>query len=313
MICAVSLAMMVACGGKSGGNAAGSDAEGSTNASGLVEGKWPAAIYDKYGITEIPTKGHIVFTELKGEEESYLYRVYYKGVTREELQAWVKSLKEKGFRIADWQQEKVDQARWESDIMLYQPEEGKDMRLVFSFDFEKNMDFEYYEDEPNPAYEIVKRGEGDEEEMYVEYNFNVWLNKFKNEVETTGTFEALGIKAEDLAGIPHVRVVNIESGATGGSISFHFFIDHQLAEGDMDAIHDKVADVLEAKGAKFTHAMSGEVYTAEKLKAEKIRTYGVQVGDKKFMMMAMTDDRIGDFGGGIDFRFMMSEGIVTRF
>ena len=306
IVCAVSLAMMVACGGKSGGNAAGNDGEGGTNASGLAEGKWPAAVYDKYGYTEIPTKGHIVCTELSGEEESYLYRVYYKGVTREELQAWVKSMKEKGFRIADWQQEKVDQARWESDLYLYQPEEGKDMRLCFSFDFEKNMDFEYYSDEPNPAYEIVKRGEGDEEEMYIEYNFCVWLNKYKNEIETTGAFEALGLKAEDLAGIPHVRVVNINSGATGGTISFNFFRDHQLAEGDMDAIHDKMADVLEAKGAKFTHAMSGEAYTAEKLKADKIRTYGVQVGDKKFLMMSMSDDRIGDFGGGIDFRFMVN-------
>ena len=116
-VCFVALAL-AACGGKSGGSA--SSSESSDNGSGLVDGKWPAAVYDKYGIPEIPTKGHIVCTDLSGEDGSYLYRVYYKGVTREEMQAWVKSLKEKGFRIADWQQEKVDKADWDYDIFLYQ-------------------------------------------------------------------------------------------------------------------------------------------------------------------------------------------------
>ena len=89
LMCIATLALTACGGSKSGGSASGSESEGSSNASGLVDGKWPAAIYDKYGYTEIPTKGHIVCTELSGEEDSYLYRVYYKGVTREELQAWV--------------------------------------------------------------------------------------------------------------------------------------------------------------------------------------------------------------------------------
>ena len=303
-MCIATLAL-TACGGKSGSSASGESE--SSNASGLAEGKWPAAIYDKYGYTEIPTKGHIVCTELTGEEDSYLYRVYYKGVTREELQAWVKSLKEKGYRIADWQQEKIDQAGWDSDIFLYQPEQGKDIRLRLGFDFNKNMDFEYYADEPNPAYEIVTRGEGDDEQMFIEYNFTVSLNKFKNQPETTGSFDALGVKAEDLAGIPNVRVVNMQSGPTGGSIGFGLYIDHQLAEGDFDAIHNKVADVFEAKGVKCFHTFSGKEMTAEQLKADKVRSYVVEKDGKKYQMMAMTDDRIGDFGGGITFRFMVSK------
>ena len=56
----------------------------------------------------------------------------------------------------------------------------------------------------------------------------------------------------------------------------------------------------------FTHTLSGKPYTAEQLKAEKIRSYGVEKDGKKYVMMAMSDDRIGDFGGGIDFRFMKS-------
>ena len=306
LMCIAALAL-TACGGKSGSSSSSGESEGSSNASGLVDGKWPAAIYDKYGYTEIPTKGHIVCTELSGEEASYLYRVYYKGVTREELQAWVKSLKDKGYRIADWQQEKIDKAAWDYDIFLYQPEQGKDIRLRIGFDFEKDMSFEYYADEPNPAYEIVTRGEGDDQQMYIDYNFTVSLNKFKNQPEYEGTFDALGLKAEDLAGIPNVRTVRMSSGPAGGSIGFGFYADHQLAEGDMDAIHDKVAEVLEAKGATFAHTFSGKAYTAEQLKAEKIRSYGITNGEKKFMMMNMSDTRIGEFGGGVDLRFMISK------
>ena len=46
--------------------------------------------------------------------------------------------------------------------------------------------------------------------------------------------------------------------------------------------------------------------TAEQLKADKVRGYVVEKDGKKFQMMGMSDDRIGDFGGGIDFRFMKS-------
>ena len=305
LMCIAALAL-TACGGKSGGSGSSGESEGG-NASGLADGKWPAAIYDKYGYTEIPTKGHIVCTELSGEEDSYLYRVYYKGVTREELQAWVKSLKEKGYRIADWQQEKIDNARWDSDIFLYQPEQGKDIRLRLGFDFEKDMSFEYYADEPNPAYEIVTRGEGDDEQMYIDYNFTVSLNKIKNQPDVSGSFDALGLKAEDLAGIPNVRVVKVQSSATGGSIGFAFYADHMLADGDFDAIHNKLADVFEAKGVKCYHTFSGKEMTAEQLKADKVRSYVVEKDGKKYQMMGMSDDRVGDFGGGIDFHFMMTK------
>ena len=61
LMCIAAL-MLAACGGKSGGSA--SSNESSDNSSGLVDGKWPAAVYDKYGIPEIETKGHIVCTEL---------------------------------------------------------------------------------------------------------------------------------------------------------------------------------------------------------------------------------------------------------
>ena len=303
LLCFAAL-VLTACGGKSGGSA--SSDESSSSGSELTEGKWPAAVYDKYGIPEIETKGKIVCTDLSGQEDSYLYRVYYKGVTRNELQVWVKALKEKGFRIADWQQEKIDQSGWDYDIFLYQAEQGKDIRMRIGFDFDKNMDFEYYSDEPNPAYEIVTRGEGDEQQMYIEYNFTVSLNKFKNNVETEGNIEALNLKAEDFAGIPGIRYVHLSNSMMGPSIDMNWFIDHQLTKESFEAVHKKMLDVLTAKGCKFQHAFSGKEMTPEELTAQGIHSYGVKLNDQQFTMMSMCDDRVGDFGGSIKFTFAKS-------
>lgn len=301
LMCIAALAL-AACGGKSGGSGS---SEESSNASGLADGKWPAAIYDKYGIPEIETKGHIVFTQFEDTEGSYQYEVYYNGVTKEEMQAWVKKLQEKGFRLPKYTQERVDGGRRDADCLIFQPGEQKDKRLRISFDFESPMSFEYYADEPNPAFD-VKKAENEDEQDVIEYNFAVSLNPMKNQVESEGSFEALGVKAEDLSGIPGVRRVNINAGATGGTITVGFYGDHQLAEGDMDAIHDKLAEVFEAKGVKCYHTFSGKEMTAAQLKADKVRGYMVEKDGKKFLMMAMTDDRIGDFGGHIDYRFMPS-------
>lgn len=300
LMCIAAL-MLTACGGGKSGGSSSSD-ESSSSASGLADGKWPAAIYDKYGIPEIETKGRIVFTNFDSNDNSYQYQVDYNGVTKEEMQAYVKKLQEKGFRVPKYTQERIDNGRRDSDALLYLPGEKNDMRLRLCFDFETPMSFEYYADEPNPAFEIVER----DEEYYIDYNFSVSLNPLKNQVESEGSFDALGIKAEDLAGIPNVRTVKMGSATNGGTIAVSFFGDHQLAEGDMDAIHNKLAEVFEAKGVKCYHTFSGKEMTAEQLKADKVRGYVVEKDGKKFQMMGMSDDRIGDFGGGIDFRFMKS-------
>ena len=298
-MCFAALAL-TACGGKSGGSA--SSSESSDNGSGLVDGKWPAAIYDKYGIPEIETKGRIVFTELNDQDQSYQYKVYYNGVTKEEMQAYVKTLKDKGFRVPWYTQERIDNGRSDLDAILYQPEDKSDRTLRIQFDFENPMSFEYYSDEPNPAFEVVER----DGESYIDYNFAVSLCTINNQPKAEGSIEALGLTAADLNGIPNVRTINMQGSATGGSISVNLYGDHQLAEGDMDAIHDKLADVLEAKGVKCYHTFSGKEMTAEQLKADKVRSYVVEKDGKKFMLMAMTDDRIGDFGCHIDYRFMVS-------
>lgn len=300
LMCIAAL-MLTACGGGKSGGSSSSD-ESSSSASGLADGKWPASVYDKYGIPEIETKGRIVYTSFDSNDNSYQYQVDYNGVTKEEMQAYVKKLQEKGFRVPKYTQERIDNGRRDSDALLYLPGEKNDMRLRLCFDFETPMSFEYYAEEPNPAFEVVER----DEEYYIDYNFSVSLNPLKNQVESEGSFDALGIKAEDLAGIPNVRTVKMASATNGGTIAVSFFGDHQLAEGDMDAIHNKLAEVFEAKGVKCYHTFSGKEMTAEQLKADKVRGYVVEKDGKKFQMMGMSDDRIGDFGGGIDFRFMKS-------
>ena len=300
LMCIAALTLAACGGGKSGGSASGGSE--SSSSSGLADGQWPAAIYDACGIPQIETKGKIVFTELTDEDRSHQYRVYYKGVTKEEMQAWVKTLEEKGFRVPKYTKERFDAGRSDLDAIVYQPEQGKDKGLRVSYDFERDMDFEYYADEPNPAFEVTER----DEQYYIIYNFAVSLFSINTTPEYEGSFEALGIKAEDLKGIPNVRVVKSSSGTNGGTIGVGFYGDHQLAEGDMDAIHNKLAEVFEAKGVKCYHTFSGKEMTAEQLKADKVRSYTVEKDGQKFLMMAMSDDRIGDFGGGIDFRFMKS-------
>ena len=299
LMCIAALTLTACGGGKSGGSASGGS---ESSSGGLVDGQWPAAIYDACGIPQIETKGKIVFTELTDEDQSHQYRVYYKGVTKEEMQAWVKTLEEKGFRVPKYTKERFDAGRSDLDAIVYQPEQGKDKGLRVSYDFERDMDFEYYADEPNPAFEVTER----DEQYFIIYNFAVSLFSINTTPEYEGSFEALGIKAEDLKGIPNVRVVKSSSGTNGGTIGVGFYGDHQLAEGDMDAIHNKLAEVFEAKGVKCYHTFSGKEMTAEQLKADKVRSYTVEKDGQKFLMMAMSDDRIGDFGGGIDFRFMKS-------
>ena len=54
-MCIAALAL-TACGGKSGSSSSSGESEGSSEG-GLAAGKWPASIYDKYGIPEPETKG----------------------------------------------------------------------------------------------------------------------------------------------------------------------------------------------------------------------------------------------------------------
>lgn len=287
------------CGGGKSSNSSSSELSSST--SGLADGKWPAAIYDKYGIPEIETKGQIVYTQFDDTEGSYQYEVLYNGVTKEEMQAYVKKLQEKGFRLPKYTQERVDGGRRDPDCYIYLPEEKQDKRLRISFDFVNPMSFEYYADEPNPAF-VVKKAQNEDEQDVIEYNFGVSLNPLKNKQELEGSIESLNLKAEDFAGIPNVRVVRLGDAQSPG-MTISYYGDHQLTKESFEAVHKKVLDVLTAKGCQFQHAFSGKEMTAEELSAQGIHSYGVKLNDKQYIMLTLCDDRVGDFGGSIKFLF----------
>ena len=303
LTCIATIIMMMACGGKKDGGDAASDESGNTVSS-LAAGKWPTAVYAQYGIDELQTKGKIVFTDF-ADDDAYQYRVYYKGVTREEMLAWVDKLKAKGFRLTEMNDEKLRNKSYEYDIMLYQPEEKKDMRLRLNFDFKQNMEFEYYGEEADPAFEIVTH-EGDDERQFVEYNFEVSLNPIDNIAKTEGESKTLGLTAADFAGIPNVRVVKMNDSERMPNMDIVFYADHLLGEADVTALHEKVADVLQAKGAKFSHAFSGKELTAEQLKADKVRSYNVELNGKKFLMTFHSDADLKFFGGSMKFVFSLN-------
>ena len=303
LMCLASLTIVTACGGGSNKSAAeGDSTESATGGGSLVDGKWPAAIYDKYGISEIPTKGKIVYTDF-ASDGSYQYLVAYKNVTKEEVLAWVNSLKEKGFRISARDDERLAKKSYDHDIMIYQPEEAKDMRMRLSFDWKENMSFEYYTDEPNPAFEVVTHeGEGDTGQ-FIEYNFQVTLNPIDNAPKSEGSIEALGLTASDFQGVDHLNRIILKDHATRPAIGLGFYGDHVLTEADLKSLHEKVADVLAAKGAKFSNTLSGKELTAEQLKTDGVRSYTLELNGKKFMMMAMSESTVGDFGGSVNLMF----------
>ncbi len=231
----------------------------------------------------------------------------YKDVTREEVQAYVNGLKAKGFRITDRHQEILDKNPWE-DIMLYQPGEKNDMALRLYFNFRENETMEYYEDEPNPAFEIIERTNdyGDVENV-IEYNFKVSLNPIDNEPLNEGSIKALDISASDFTGLDGVRKVSLSDHERMPSMSVVFYRDHQLTKEDFEALHDKMAQTLAAKGAKFSHVFSGKEMTADQLKEAGIHSYMVEKDGKKFLLMPHGDSEAGDFGGGLVFGFTLTD------
>lgn len=300
ILCMAGFTLMASCGVGNGKGSESTDGSSISIVEGLKDGTWPAAIYDKYGIDEMHTQGKITFTNFQGEG-SYQHEVYYKGVTRDEVLAYVKGLKAKGFRLTARNQEILEKSGSE-EVFLYQKGEGKDMCLRLYFNFRNNDTMDYYADEVNPAYEVQEKGES----YFIEYNFRISLNPIENQPIAEGSIASLGVSAADLQGLPGVRIVELKEGTNGGSIRMAFFRDHEVTDADLTALHRKVAEVLEAKGVKMSHVFSGNNLSAEQLKSDGIRSYMVEKDGKKFLLMPHSDTRAGDFGGGVSFNFTLS-------
>ena len=325
-LCCMVVVLMVSCNSKKDNEAAGTDkaaagtestdkADNGDNAAkdqkdsgSLKEGQWPSSIYSKYGVDEISTKGKIVFTELTNEGP-YQYQVDYHGVTREELNTWVDKLVAKGMRIHERDRKRVSESQYDHDTMIYFADEKQPYRMRLSFDFSKDMDFEYYVDpeKHNPAFTITERGEGDDAQFFIVYNLSISLNPLKTEQEFKGSFDSLGLKAEDLKVNENVRAVSMSEGANGGNMKISFYQDHLTTKEESIACRDLIMDKLAEKGAKFSHAMSGKEMTAAELKEANIGSYGIEYNGKKYVMMVDSDSEFNEFGGSYGVRLMLKK------
>ena len=284
----------------SGGNQGGNSNNNNNNSNGkLADGKWPASIYSQYGIDEIKTNGKIVYTEFS-DDDSYQYRVYYKDVTRDELVSWTNSLFDKGLRASDKDKNRLLNSTYEYDIMIYGKEEKQPYRMRIGFDFGHDMEFEYYSywDDNNPNYIVVEeKDEYGEDHAYIRYNMTVSLNPMNNTEEYEGEFASLGLKAEDLKGIPNVRKVDMGEAIFMSSISFIFYTDHIATDDEIKACRELLIDKLAEKGAKFYELSD----TEKEISASELKDSGslpgyVENNGAKFLIMKDPDSKSGDFG-----------------
>ena len=272
----------------------------------LKDGQWPSSIYSKYGVDEISTKGKIVYTEFL-PDEPYQYGVYYAGVTQDELKAWVDKLIAKGMRIHDRDKERVNKNSYDHDTVIYFAEEKQQYRIHLSFDFSKDMEFEYFEDEPNPAYTVTEKKDGDVVRNYIYYNLRISLNPINKDKEFKGSFDSLGLKAEDLKVNDHVISANMSENARGGVMNIRFYQDHFTTKEEHIACRDLIMDKLAEKGAKFSHAMTEKEMTAAELKEADISTYYAEVNGKKYLLMVDPDSKFDRFGGGYGVRLTLKQ------
>lgn len=318
---------LAACGGKGdGGSGSGSgksgssgSGSGSSSSSGkeeatgkLEDGKWPAFIYNKYGIDEIKTSGKIVYTGFEEMREnpdpkaSYQYEVYYDGVTRDDLVAWTNSLFAKGFHASADDKERIEKSTW-NDVKLYMPGEKNPYYLMLQFDFGNPMTFEFYGDPGEyPAYTIKTEHDEEYDEYYswVEYNLTVCLQPLKEAEAPTGSIEAFGVKAENLAAPEGVRAVVVldsdpEAWTPRSTITFKFYGDHLTTEEDVIACRDSIIDALEAGGCTFASALNTEQkMTGQELKDNGIGSYMIYKGGKEYLLMVNPDSDCGHYGDG---------------
>ncbi|MBP5231030.1 MAG: hypothetical protein ILO68_04800 [Clostridia bacterium] len=279
--------------GTSTQDGAQSQAEGS-----LTDGKWPASVYSKYGISELPTNGKIVFTQLhpSSETDTYQYEVYFDGVTREELVAWMNSMLDKGMRISDADKERIESSTWNYDCMMYAAAEKQPFRMRIGFDFGNPMTMEYY-DENDYNYTVIhEKDEDGEEYSYIKYNVIVSLNPMKTATDFSTEFPSLGLKAEDLKLNDNVRAVVMGEASYMSSISIQFYIDHVATEEEFNGCRELLIDKLGEKGAKFYVNLGTQEATAQETKEGGYGSYYFELNGKKYLLMVDGDSTYNDFG-----------------
>ncbi|MBQ7600292.1 MAG: hypothetical protein IJU57_06455 [Clostridia bacterium] len=298
LICALMLLTLCACGLSGGGGSGGSgndpDNSSGNNSSALyTKGKW-AGMYGTLGIDEPETGGKLVYTANDGDENSsYQYEMCYKGLTREELISWVDKLVAKGFRISDSHRERLENSSF-NDVTVYLPEEKQKYRLKIQFDYKYGMGFEWYGDD-DPAFVITPGG--DDEYDTIQYDVQIWLNPMKTEQVFSGSFDGLGLKADDLKLLDNLRGVEISTGTFMNSLWFMFYSDHLTTSEEVEALRTGLIDKLASNGCTFALALNpDEKVSADDLKGGGYGTYIAELNGTQYLIMVNPDSSSGDFG-----------------
>ena len=275
----------------------GGGTDTSVPAGSLKEMKWPDSVYSKYGVSEIPTNGKLVFTQLGNTDGSYQYELYYDDVTREELVSWVNSMLDKGMRMSDLDKERIESSSWDYDCMRDFAGEKQPYRMRIGFQFNDKMTTEYYADDNPYGYVIhEEKDEDGETYQYIQYNLMISLNPLTTATDFSTSFEPFGLKAEDLKLNDNVRAVKMGEGSFMSSISIQFYTDHVATEEEFKGCRDLLVDKLEANGAKFVPLLQDKEITAAELKEADYNSYYVVINERTFLVMIDSDSTYNDFG-----------------
>ena len=268
----------------------------------LTDGTWPDLIYSSYGIDKPETDGQIVYTDFL-EKGQYQYRVFFYGITHEEVNTWVSSLLEKGFRMTDRCKERLETS-CDSDIALFFPTEQSPYRLRLAFDFDGGMSIAY-DGEDNPAYGIVEKENDDGKIVpHIPYHFEVSLSPLKTDEEYVGCLSLLDLQAEDLKGIEGVRAVLLTEQPYGTGGGFYFYSDCFVTEEKYDACRQLLFQKMAEKGVKLFF-FDSEV-APEDIQPGKTGITWIEKDGATYDFITHPDSSWGDFGGS--YRFILSPG-----
>ena len=170
------------------------------------------------------------------------------------------------------------------------------------------MEIEYGSEPPGPAFTATEKQEDGSTNYYIYYNLSVSLNPLQTEQEFNGSFDDLGLKAEDLKFSDNIRGVKVDAGRMNGQIKMIFYSDHYVTKEDFEACRNVLIDKFAEKGAKFYDAFrKDKELSAGEMKTGGVKSYIIENNGKKFVLMVDPDASPDQFGGSYSVRLMMKK------
>ncbi len=286
----VMLLSATACGLDFGGGDSNGDSGSDSGKSGGGL-KWFTEVFSGQNIDEF-TKGRIVYTESYDGK----YIVYFDNCTADDFKEWVGKLTAKGFRMDEYDTERVANAGGWNYVEVYEPTPGSPYFLELYWNFQNKESFEWYGEDDSGAIVQWKTDEYGDTYGYVEYNLSIRLLPLNTEKKTEGSF--LGVNASDLV-FDNVRTVTLsgEGMLPGGKVTF--YADYCPTKEDHTTYVNLLIDKLAAAGATFEGTLDGAAKTAQELKDSGISSFNVTVNGEKYYLMNTSE--WGHYGDAFGF------------